>query len=133
MSDTDRSAIARASARLLNAVNSSDVDAVLAVWAEDGVMMPPDKLPVSGRGAIEVHFRRLFSNARFRFQFTASEIEVVGDVASERVTYAAEAWVDGASAPRQDRGKGIHVYRRLSSGSWVLAVDIWNSDATGVT
>ena len=40
MSDTDRSAIARASARLLNAVNSSDVDAVLAVWAEDGVMMP---------------------------------------------------------------------------------------------
>jgi ketosteroid isomerase-like protein len=49
MSDTDRSAFAHASARLLNAVNSADVDAVLAVGAEDGVMMPPDKLPVSWR------------------------------------------------------------------------------------
>ncbi len=133
MSDPDRSAIARASARLLNAVNGSDVDGVVAVWAEDGVMMPPDKLPVSGRTAIQHYFRRLFSNARFQFQFTASEIEVVGDVASERVTYAAEAWVDGASAPMRDRGKGIHVFRRLPGGAWVLAVDIWNSDAAGVS
>ena len=132
MSDPDRSAIARASTRLLNAVNGSDVDGVVAVWAEDGVMMPPDKLAVSGRTAIAGYFRRLFSSARFRFEFTESEIQVVGDVASEHVTYAAEAWVEGASEPIRDGGKGIHVFRRLPDGDWVLAVDIWNSDPAGV-
>jgi len=28
----------------------------------------------------------------------------------------------------QDRGKGLHVYRRQPDGSWKLAQDIWNSD-----
>ena len=133
MSDADHAAIARASARLLEAVNGSDVDGVVSVWAEDGVMMPPGRPSMRGRRAIEDFFRRLFSEARFRFQFTASEIQVVGDLASERVTYSAEAWLHGASQPTHDRGKGIHLFRRLPAGAWVLAADLWNSDADGVS
>jgi|SoiMetStandDraft_2_1073263.scaffolds.fasta_scaffold226822_1 uncharacterized protein (TIGR02246 family) len=133
MNDSDNSTIARASAALLDAVNRSDVEAVAAVWAEDGVMMPPSKAAVRGRPAIEDYFRRLFSNARFRFQFTTSDIQVVGDIACERVTYAAEIWTGDASTPVQDRGKGIHVFRRRPPGGWVLAVDIWNSDAAGIS
>jgi uncharacterized protein (TIGR02246 family) len=128
MSDADRAAIARASARLLEAVNESDVAGVVDVWAEDGVMMPPDRPAVRGRHAIEEFFRHLFSTARFRFQFTMSQIEVVGDVASERVTYSAEAWLKGASQPTHDRGRGIHLFRRLPAGNWVLVADLWNRE-----
>ena len=131
MSDADRAAIAQVSARLLQAVNASDLAAIVAVWSNEGVMMPPDKQAVNGRAAIESYFRQLFSSSRFRFQFTASDIQVVGDVASERVSYVAEAWRDGASAPSHDRGKGIHVFRRLPNGAWVLSVDIWSSDRDG--
>ena len=131
MSEADRSAIASASARLLAAVNGSNVEGVVSVWAENGVMMPPGGALVTSRAAIEAYFRRLFSGARFRFQFTASEIEVVGDVASERVTYEVEAWLGDASAPTRDRGKGIHLFRRLPAGTWVLAADIWNSESDG--
>ena len=133
MSDPDRRVIARLSANLLDAVNRSEVDGVIAAWAEDGVMMPPDQPPVSGRAAIETYFRQLFSSARFRFQFTSSEIQVVGDVASERVSYVADAWRDGASAPVHDRGKGIHMFRRVPGGGWALSVDIWNSDRDRVS
>lgn len=133
MSDADRSAIAQLSARLLNAVNASDLAGVVAVWSDEGVMMPPDQQPVSGRAAIEDYFRQLFSNARFRFQFTSSEIQVVGDIASERVSYSAEAWRAGAATPMHDRGKGIHIFRRLPGGGWALSVDIWNSDGAGVS
>ena len=132
MSDADRSDIAQLSARLLDAVNTSDLAGVVAVWSDEGVMMPPDQQPVSGRTAIERYFRQLFSHARFRFQFTSSEIQVLGDVASERVSYVADAWRDGASMPVHDRGKGIHVFRRLPGGGWALSVDIWNSDGNGV-
>ena len=133
MSDTDRTAIAQLSARLLAAVNASDLAGVVAVWSDQGVMMPPDAQPVSGRAAIEHYFRQLFASARFRFQFIASEIQVVGDIASERITYVAEAWRDGASTPSHDRGKGIHVFHRLPSGVWMLSVDIWNSEGNGVS
>jgi len=131
MSDADRTAIARASARLVEAVNGSDVAGVMAVWADDGVMMPPGRPSVHGRQAIEESFRQLFSHSRFHFQFTASEIQVVGDIASEHITYVAEAWLDGASQPTRSRGKGLHLFRRVSAGAWVLVADLWNSDSIG--
>lgn len=133
MSEADRAVIARASARLLEAVNGSDVAGVVAVWAEDGVMMPPGRPSIRGRRAIEDFLGRLFSEARFRFEFTTSEIQVVGDLASERVTYAAETWLKGTSQPTLDRGKGIHLFRRLPGGTWVLAADLWNSESDGKT
>ena len=128
MSDADRSAIAQLSSRLLQAVNASDLPGVVAVWSDEGVMMPPDSQPVNGRAAIEAYFRQLFASSRFRFRFTTSEIQVVGDIASERVSYVAEVWRDGGASTRvHDRGNGIHVFRRLPDGAWVLSVDIWNS------
>ena len=132
MSDADRTAIARASARLVEAVNGSDVAGVIAVWADDGVMMPPDRPSVRGRQAIEESFRQLFSHSRFHFQFTASEIQVVGDIASEHITYVAEAWLDGASQSTRSHGKGLHLFRRASGGAWTLAADLWNSESDGV-
>jgi len=131
MSDADRTAIARASAQLIEAVNGSDVAGVMAVWADDGVMMPPGQPSVHGRQAIEESFRQLFSRSRFHFQFTASEIQVVGDIASEHITYVAEAWLDGASQSTRSRGKGLHLFRRASGGAWTLAADIWNSEPNG--
>jgi len=53
---------------------------------------------------------------------------VAGDVAIERVEYTASAWPAEGGPPVQDVGKGVHVYRRQTDGSWKLAQDIWNSD-----
>lgn len=127
-SDADRAAVARATTELLAAVNASDVGRVLAVWADDGVLMPPHHASVHGRLALEEYFRDLFSRSRFRFSFGSSEIQLAGDVAFERVTYTAVAWPASGGSPSEDRGKGLHVYSRQHDGSWKLAQDIWNSD-----
>lgn len=129
--DTDRAAIARTTAELLGAVNASDADRCFAVWADDGVLMPPSHPSVQGSPAIREYFRRLFSRARFNFTFTSSDICVAGDIALERVAYATLMWAASDASPTEDRGKGLHVYRRQSDGSWKLALDIWNSDLPG--
>jgi uncharacterized protein (TIGR02246 family) len=126
--DADRAAIARVMAELLEAVNASDVARLIAVWAEDGVLMPPNQPSVQGRRALEEHFRRVFSHSRFEFTFTSSDIELAGNAAFERLTYTARAWPAGSRSPIEDRGKGLHVYRRQADGSWKLVRDIWNSD-----
>ncbi len=109
---TDHAAIASTTAELLDAVNTSDVSRILAVWEEDGVFMPPQHPSVHGRAALEAYFRTLFSRGRFGFTFTSSTIQLAGDAAFERVTYTAAVWPAGGRSPIEERGKGLHVYRR---------------------
>ena len=129
----DVAAIEQVTAALLNAVNESDLAGVLAVWADDGVLMPPHHPSVRGRQEIDRYFDRLFSVRRFRFTFTSSQIEVCGDVAFERVEYEVAVSATAAALEVHDVGKGLHVYRLQPDGSWKLAMDIWNSDNPALT
>jgi len=126
--DLDRAAIARSTAELLAAVNASDAERCSAVWAADGVLMPPHHPSVHGHQAIVQYFRTLFSRSRFRFTFTSSHIHLAGDTAFEHVTYTAIVWPEHDATPLEDAGKGLHVYARQANGSWKLTHDIWNSD-----
>jgi len=126
--DIDRADVTRTTAELLASVNSSDAARCSAVWAADGVLMPPHHPSVQGREAIGAYFRDLFSRSKFRFTFTSSHIHLAGDVATERVTYTVVIWPEVDAPAIEDAGKGLHVYRRQPNGSWKLAYDIWNSD-----
>src|SRR6187551_3092585 len=85
----DRTEVTRTTAELLAAVNTSDADRCVAVWAADGVLMPPHHPSVQGREAIVQYFRSLFSRSKLKFTFTSSDIHLAGDTALERVTYTA--------------------------------------------
>jgi ketosteroid isomerase-like protein len=124
----DRVEIQKATTELLAAVNSSDYRGLLAVWSDDGVLMPPNHAVVRGRADLEKYFKERFSGTRFRFAFTFSDIQLAGDLAFERLAYTAMIWPAGGAQPVEDAGKGLHVYRRQADGLWKLAVDIWNSD-----
>jgi uncharacterized protein (TIGR02246 family) len=128
VTDVDRAAIMRTTAELLAAVNASDADRCLAVWAPDGVLMPPHHPSIQGHHAIVEYFRSLFSRSKFRFTFTSFHLNLIGDTAIECVTYTAMIWPAGEASPIEDVGKGLHVYRRQPDGSWKLTQDIWNSD-----
>lgn len=112
---------------LRHAVNSSDVNGILACWAPDGSMLPPSHAAVHGTGAIGEYFSRVFASRRLAFTFTDSTVGVYGDIAIERLHYTAVATtVSGETTA--DAGKGIHIYTRRADGTWQIAQDIWNSD-----
>jgi ketosteroid isomerase-like protein len=124
----DLKEISRASSALLSAVNSSNVDGVLAVWRADGTMMPPHHPAVQGHAAIRDYFSDLFARRRLNFVFTASHIRVAGDVAFEQLSFRATSTPIAGGDPIQDTGKGLHIYSRESDRTWKLLLDIWNSD-----
>ena len=131
--DTVRAEVMRTTAALLAAENASDAERCSAMWAADGVLMPPHHPSVQGHPAIVQYFRTLFARSRFRFAFTSSDIRIDGDTAVERVTYTATIWPGDDAPPIEDAGKGVHVYRRQPGGPWKLTHDIWNSDQPGAS
>ena len=125
--EVDLTAIADAARELVSAVNASNVERCVSVWAEDGVLMPPNHPSVQGHAAIRDYFQKLFSRGDFTFAFTSSQVTLNGDLAVERVTYTVTVPNDGGTA-FDDGGKGLHVYRRQPDGGWKLPQDIWSSD-----
>jgi len=124
---TDVAAVHAVAEALRLAVNASDVNAIVACWAPDGVLMPPSHAAVHGRDAIRQYFARVFESRRLTFTFVDSHVEVLGDVAIERLRYTAVATASNGETT-EDVGKGIHVCTRRADGTWQLAQDIWNSD-----
>jgi uncharacterized protein (TIGR02246 family) len=130
--DADLEAIRSSTTALLAAVNGSDVHRLLEVWADDGVLMPPGHPSIHGRAAIQEYFGNLFLRARFAFEFAPTEIELGTELAVERVNYRVTIWSVSGQKLNEDVGKGIHVYRRQTDGTWKLQIDVWNSDRPGM-
>jgi len=112
---------------LRQAVNASNVNGIVACWAPDGIMLPPYHAAVHGRAAISEYFGRAFAARRLTFTFTDSSVDVVGEMAIERLHYTVVA-VAATGETTEDMGKGIHIYSRRADRTWQLALDIWNSD-----
>jgi uncharacterized protein (TIGR02246 family) len=128
MEKTCEQAIHEASAALLRAVNTSDLEAVMGIWGDSGTLMPPGNASVQGHQAIRAYFDELFRRHRLEFDLTSTQVNVDGALAVERVVYSATVWALEQGSSQRDRGKGVHVYRQRDDGAWKLVMDIWNSD-----
>src|SRR5258708_26598761 len=114
--DAERATIRRITSEILAAVNTSDHERLLAVWADDGVLMPPNRPAVQGREALERHFREVFTERRFRVSFSPRGGPLARDVALVRPAPA-------PSRPPPRRGPAAHAapprlpqYRRPTAG-----------------
>lgn len=110
------------------AARAGDFDRLASMYAEDAVLMPPGAPTVHGRPAI----REFLSSmpAFERFELNPEDIEGRGDLAYVRGNFLMTVLAvpgDTASAVTE-RGKFLEVRERQSDGSWLLVVDIWNSN-----
>lgn len=126
--EAEHSALNRVRELLVAAVNGSDAEAASQLWADDGLMMPPNQATLRGRAAIRAHFARIFSQRVFEYTLTSCELQLAGDMAVERVAYHVITRSIADGGVTEDTGKGLHVYRRDHDGRWQLSADIWNSD-----
>ncbi len=122
MTEADRRAIAQLLEEENAGFTGKDVERVLAVYAADVVMMPPNEPPIHGREALRSWFEKVFGQEGFEAESgTSDALQVAGDWAVERLTLRSI----GTGEPT---GKVVHVYQREADGSWKIAQDIWNSD-----
>ena len=126
LTDADRNAIRAVVANFDKAVLAGDWPAVVSVYAEDGMLLPPNASTVQGRAAIQNFFSAFPKITEFKRSLV--EIEGQGDLAYPRATYEMTMMPPGAKAPLKDRGKVIAVWRKQPDGSWRVLRVMWNSD-----
>lgn len=120
----DVTAIEESTAAFAEAVRAADWDGVAALYTEDVMLMPPNEEAREGRAAAREWLGSF--PPLVRFELDPVEIEGVGDLAYVRGTYALEMSMGDRAVT--DRGKYVEIRREQEDGSWLIAVDIFNSD-----
>ena len=109
---------------------AGDPDRWIALWAEDGVQLPPGSPPVVGKEAIDARDRSdLEVNDYSQFVITNREVEVNGDLAFARGDFMVTVAPKSGGDPMDFEGKYMTIFRRQPDGSWKIYRDIFNPSA----
>lgn len=128
---TDPSVITSLREKYEAAENAGDPAAVLALWADDGILMPPNRPALEGKGAIEENYKQQFAMGKTSLKINGSEAVASADWAFERGAYSLKiTGPDAAAAPLvEEEGKYIVIAKKQSDGSWKTSRLIFNSNA----
>lgn len=122
----DRKAIAAETAKFQAAENAGSVDKFRSFFADDLVMMGPDKPPVIGGDSVAA-LMRVFHNAyTVQVEYMSQEIVVSGDWAFDRGTEQYTLTPKSGGEPIRKSGNYLYMYQRQKDGSWKQSRVIWN-------
>jgi ketosteroid isomerase-like protein len=115
----------------LRSPDRGDLDATLAYWADDAVMMPPGMPPLKGKKAILEFIEASGSipGSAIRWEPLEAHVSPSGDFA-----YLLErneiSFQDSTGVQVTEWNKVVTVWRKQADGSWKNVLDIWNADPT---
>ena len=111
------------------AVEAGDVTAVMNLYADDIVRMPPDAPVIQGKQAIEEVYRggfELFS-IEVTWPVEGTEEIIVADGWAFHLSEYFERFTPKAGGDTiEERGKIIEIIQQQPDGSWRFAREIWN-------
>jgi ketosteroid isomerase-like protein len=110
------------------AINSNNVDSMLAMVTDDVVFMAPDAPPFIGRDALRPWLEGYVAAFDTRWDKPVQEFVVNGDWAWERYAYSHVDTPKAGGDPVKGSGWGLIIYQRGADGVWRVARDSWGSD-----
>ena len=122
---TDIAAILDQSLALSAAYMRGDIDALVAVYAEDGIAAPGGRDFVRGHDALRELWALPEGRIVTHHAARPVELHVAGDLAYDWGYYEGAVTQDGEARP-PFRGKYLIVWQREPDGRWRIAHDMWN-------
>lgn len=117
----------KGTAEWVSAYNAADVDRVLALYAADAVVMPPDAPAASGHAAIRAFLGKDMASSKaagITLAITDGDAGTSGNLGWHDGTYS----VRDAGGNSVGTGKYLEVWER-KAGKWLIVRDIWNNDS----
>lgn len=122
-----RESLREAAQAYQDVVNGGDLEQFSALYAESGVMMPPNQQSISGESGIQAYAERFRAIENFSAEMALGAVEVSPDgqwgytVARVRVTGMSDGQPVGETL------RDVHLWVRDAIGEWKIAVDVWNA------
>jgi len=118
----DEVAIREVMASYNDALNSGSTDAALALYAADGVFMPPYSQSAVGKEAVRKAYDRVFQELKFDVRFTIAELVVVSpDWAFVRTNSAGTTDHASTGKTTAEANQELFVFRKDGDGKWRIA------------
>ncbi|MGH6809984.1 MAG: YybH family protein [Ensifer adhaerens] len=127
--ETSTAAITQQLQNYQKALNASDVDAVMKLYAEDAVFMPQHSLPAVGRDAVRSAYRRVFDTIKLDIRFDIDEVRALStDWAYARTRSNGTVKVlSGNAAPMPEANQELFILHRETDGAWRFARYIFST------
>jgi len=122
----EETALKATTAAWLDAYNAGDVEKIVAMYAEDAVLMPPHAAVATGHAGIRAYLTTDTAAAKaggVKLVPGAATAGIAGDTGWESGSYK----VVDASGATVDSGSYLSVSRK-SNGKWLYIRDTYNSD-----
>jgi uncharacterized protein (TIGR02246 family) len=115
-------AIRAAMALYNDALNSGSTEAALALYAEDGVFMPPYSQSAVGREAVRKAYDKVFHELKFDVRFTIAELIVVApDWAFVRTNSAGTTGHASTGKTTAEANQELFIFMKGGDGKWRIA------------
>jgi ketosteroid isomerase-like protein len=129
LSAGDLAAIRATDSAFAAAANTGNVDGVVAVYARDAALLPPNLPPQKGQTAIRSFWGGFLNAYTVRFEIGSDTIEGRGDLAYNLGHYRFSAVPKAKADPGvADEGKFLEILKKQPDGSWKYVVDMYSSN-----
>lgn len=106
--------------------NTGNYDQAAALFASDGVLMPPLQEAAYGQKPVERMLRQMGEAGYSDLRLETTRVDYSGDMAMELGRFSVVTrQANGTLVP--ERGKYVKVWRRL--GAWLILADCWSRTA----
>jgi len=107
------------------ALNASDLDGVLALYAEDGVFMPTEAPTAVGREQIRAAYEHVFGAIKLDIAFSIDEIVLSGNFAFARTLSRGEVTVLAEDVTLPEENRELFVLEKTGD-EWRIARYMFN-------
>jgi uncharacterized protein (TIGR02246 family) len=113
--------------RYAAALDANNVEALVALYTDNGVYMRPDMPAVAGRAALRQAYKEVFATLKLKLAFEVHEVEILGDMAWLRATSLGRVKILATGVETSDTYHELVVFRR-EGGAWKIRSYIYAPD-----
>lgn len=120
--NANEQAVAAVLAKYQDALNASDTDAVMPLYSEDGVFMPPYSQSAVGAAAVRKAYDAVFRAITLNVKFNIAEVvEMAPDWVFARTNSAGTTTVHATGAKSAEANQELFIFKKSTDGKWRIA------------
>jgi ketosteroid isomerase-like protein len=111
------------------ALNTGNIDKATLHYADEAIVIPPNRPPLIGKDASINDLQQLFDQFIVQEVDEVEEVQVSGELAVAHYTWSAIVTPKAEGKPIEENGNGIMVLKKQPEGVWKFTYLIWSNES----